>query len=84
MVRATSAAHDVLAGMVGVFRGNAHPPRQGTHVPAGTVIGSIDAMGILNPVTVEEEGYLLENRVEDGQPVEFGQVLFMLSREPLD
>jgi len=69
----------VRAGVVGIYRAAKAPPQAGDFVPAGSALGSIDSMRIPNPVLTEQEGYLLETHVEDGDPVEYGQHLFVLS-----
>jgi biotin carboxyl carrier protein len=69
----------VRAEVVGIYRGPKALPTLGEFVPAGAVLGSIDSMRVLNPVTVEHEGYLAAAHVEDGDPVEYGQQLFVLS-----
>ena len=72
----------VTSTMVGIYRAPAEPLRPGDHVGQGTTVGSIESMRILNPITVEESGYLAEALVEDGDPVEYGQELFILAPEP--
>jgi acetyl-CoA carboxylase biotin carboxyl carrier protein len=48
-------------------------------VKRGATVGHIDSMRILNPVVAEESGTVIEVLVEDGDPVEYGQRLFVLS-----
>lgn len=81
---APPARHLVSAGMVGFYRASAPPLRVGDYVDAGKTLGSIDSMGIRTPVTTSESGYLAELKVEDGEPVEYGQELVVLSPEPPD
>jgi biotin carboxyl carrier protein len=76
------AVSSVRAGMVGVFRASEKPLRAGDPVAPGATVGNIDSMGILNPVTVEEAGFVTGLLVEDGDPVEYGQELLSLSPEP--
>lgn len=76
---AEAARLSVCAGVVGIFRAAKNPPQVGDFVAAGTPLGSIDSMRIPNPVVAEQEGYLLETHVEEGDPVEYGQVLFVLT-----
>jgi acetyl/propionyl-CoA carboxylase alpha subunit len=71
----------VQAGMVGIFRALDSPLLPGDHVAEGSVIGNIDAMRIQNPVTAQAGGYITEIRVSDGDPVEYGQDLIVLSPE---
>jgi biotin carboxyl carrier protein len=72
----------VLAHRVGFFRAPARPLRPGDEVQEGAVVGQIDSIGILNPVVAGASGYVVESRVEDGDPVEYGQQLLLLSPEP--
>jgi len=68
----------IRAGRVGIFRAPGAAFRTGDLITRGAVVGQIDSMRILNPVTAEEAGYVLEALVEDGDPVEYGQGLFVL------
>jgi biotin carboxyl carrier protein len=72
----------VRAGKVGIFRTAREPVAVGTYLERGASVGSIDSMRILNPVTSEESGYVVDIHVEDGDPVEYGQELFVLTPEP--
>jgi [acyl-carrier-protein] S-malonyltransferase len=54
----------------------------GATVPAGAVLGRIDARGGVRPVTASHEAVLVEWLVEDGDPVSEGQPLVRL--EPKD
>jgi predicted deacylase len=71
----------VQADRVGIYRAAGKAPRVGDAVAAGAILGQIDSMGILNAVTTEAKGRLVETLVEDGDPVEYGQVLFALEPE---
>lgn len=73
--------HRIRSRWVGIFRSRGTLPEVGTRLPQGTVLGHVDSMRVLNPVTVDEEGYLVGARVEDGEAVEYGQELFTLSLE---
>jgi acetyl-CoA carboxylase biotin carboxyl carrier protein len=73
--------HAIPAPLVGFFRALDNPPLPGDHVTEGSVVGHIDSMRILNPVTAAESGYVVSTSVEDGEPVEFGQELFALTPE---
>ncbi|MFN3649678.1 MAG: acetyl-CoA carboxylase biotin carboxyl carrier protein [Armatimonadota bacterium] len=77
--RALPEPHRIRSGWVGVFRARAPLPEIGSYVEAGTVLGQIDSMRVLNPVAADQSGYLLASRVEDGDGVEYGQELFVLS-----
>ena len=76
----------MTAPCVGIFRaGNradAAPRTEvGATVEAGEVLGYVEAMGVLNDVEASCAGLVGEIAVEDGQPVEYGQPLFVLRAE---
>jgi oxaloacetate decarboxylase (Na+ extruding) subunit alpha len=78
---AAAENHVIRAPMVGVYRAPEAPLHLRDRMEPGAPVGSIEAMRILNPVVVEAEGYLAEILIEDGDPVEFGQELFIVSPE---
>ena len=78
---AESERHGLRAGMVGIYRSPERPLRAGSFIDRERAVGNIDSMGILSPVTAEESGYVVAVLVEDGDPVEYGQELFVLSPE---
>jgi biotin carboxyl carrier protein len=72
--------HRVTAPLVGVF----HPwlkPRGGTlvavgdRVKAGQLVGTIESLNVFNEVETSVAGRVVEIHAQDGQPVEYGQVL---------
>jgi acetyl-CoA carboxylase biotin carboxyl carrier protein len=80
---ATAASHAVVAPLVGVF----HPwlkPRGGSlaavgdRVKVGQLIGTIESLNVFNEVETTVAGRVVEVHVQDGQPVEYGQVLITL------
>ena len=50
----------------------------GTEVESETVVCIIEAMKVMNEMRAEVAGTVVEILVEDGEPIEFGQVLFLL------
>lgn len=72
-------AVSVEASMVGVFHEATRPVMPGQMVRAGEALGSIEALALRNEVRAPIDGRVDEVHVEDGQPVEFGQTLFVLS-----
>lgn len=50
----------------------------GTEVEPETVVCIIEAMKVMNEMKAEVAGTVVEILVEDGEPIEFGQVLFLL------
>lgn len=51
----------------------------GDKVKEGDTIVLIEAMKTFNPITAEKSGKIEEILVEDAQPVEFGEVLFIIA-----
>jgi biotin carboxyl carrier protein len=72
----------VRAGMVGIYRAPERAVAAGDFLPEGAIVGSIDAMRILNPIPAGRAGFVVSTLVEDGDPVEYGQELFVLAQEP--
>ncbi len=64
---------------MGRFRSAEPPLSTGDRVEAGQIVGSIESMGILNPVAAPEGGQVIGVHVQDDHAVEFGQELFELS-----
>lgn len=74
---------EVTAPMVGVFYAAPAPgdepfARVGSKVKAGETLCIIEAMKVLNEVTAEADGEVLEICVADGDLVEFGSCLMRI------
>lgn len=74
---------EVTAPMVGVFYAAPAPGdepfvRVGSKVKAGETLCIIEAMKVLNEVTAESDGEVLEICVADGDLVEFGSCLMRI------
>lgn len=74
---------EVTAPMVGVFYAAPAPGdepfvRVGSKVKAGETLCIIEAMKVLNEVTAEADGEVLEICVADGDLVEFGRCLMRI------
>jgi acetyl-CoA carboxylase biotin carboxyl carrier protein len=70
--------------MVGTFYRSAAPGTEpfvsiGTEVKEGQSICVIEAMKLMNEIPADTAGVIKEILVENGQPVEFGQPLFVLA-----
>lgn len=77
---------EVIAPMVGTFyRASApgSPPfvEVGSKVKKGDTLCIIEAMKLMNEIEAECEGEVVEIFVENAQPVEYGQILFLISPE---
>ena len=74
----------VLAERVGFFHYPTDaegPLKAGDRVAAGQVLGVIDSLSVPIPLQAARAGRVEEVLVEDGQPVEFGQPLFVVQPE---
>lgn len=72
---------EIKSPMVGTFYAQPEPGADpyvtlGSRISTGQTLCIIEAMKIMNPLDAEISGVLKEIVVQDGQPVEFGQVLF--------
>ena len=72
---------EIRSPMVGTFYKAPEPGAEayikvGNRVTPGQTVCIIEAMKIMNEIEAELAGTVREILVEDGQPVEFGQVLF--------
>jgi len=70
----------IKADLVGVFHMAKPAPGSGENLPGDRDLGFVDALGIRTPVHVRGGGKIAATRVRDGQPVEYGQVLFEIER----
>lgn len=52
--------------------------KKGDQVNAGDTLMIIEAMKVMNPIKAEKGGTVTQVLVEDGQPVEFGDVLMVI------
>tara|TARA_B100001564_G_scaffold323421_1_gene303446 strand:- start:1157 stop:1615 length:459 start_codon:yes stop_codon:yes gene_type:complete len=69
--------------MVGTFYRAASPDskpfvEKGQKVNKGDTVCILEAMKMMNQVTAEQAGTIIEILVEDSEPVEFGQPLFII------
>jgi len=72
---------EVKAPMVGTFYNSPAPDAQpyvriGDTVNEGDVLCIIEAMKLMNEIKCEVKGKIADILIENGQPVEFGQILF--------
>lgn len=81
---AVPAGHVVKSPMVGTFYRSSSPGGipfvdVGQTVKEGEALCIIEAMKLLNEIDADKGGVVLEILAENGQPVEFGQPLFVIS-----
>lgn len=69
----------VSAPMVGIFHSFNGSVAVGSIIKSGQVVGSIESMKLMNDVMSDADGTVTEVLVEDGMPVEYGQVLLRLA-----
>jgi acetyl-CoA carboxylase biotin carboxyl carrier protein len=74
---------EVTAPMVGTFYSSPTPGAKpfveiGTEVSPGDTLCIIEAMKMMNQIEAEVSGRIVSVLVEDGDPVEFGQPLFII------
>jgi acetyl-CoA carboxylase biotin carboxyl carrier protein len=76
--------HTVTSPMVGTFYEASSPGAKpfveiGQQVNVGDTLCIIEAMKMLNQIEADKAGTISARLVENGQPVEFGQSLFVIS-----
>lgn len=76
-------AETIDSPLVGTFYRAASPEsapfvQVGDRVNPDTVLGIIEAMKVMNEIKAEKSGVIKEILIENGQPVEFGQPMFVL------
>jgi len=81
---ATPEGHTVTSPMVGTFYEAASPGAKpfvsvGQQVNVGDTLCIIEAMKMLNQIEADKAGKIAARLVENGEPVEFGQSLFVIS-----
>lgn len=79
----TAGLVPVVSPMVGTFYRAPAPGaepyvKEGDPIQKGTVLCIIEAMKLMNEIESEVKGRIARIPVENGQPVEFGQTLFLV------
>jgi len=82
-VPAEPTGHIVKSPMVGTFYRSSAPGSApfievGSTVKEGDTLCIIEAMKLLNEIDADKSGVVTQVLVENGQPVEFGQPLFVI------
>lgn len=77
--------HAVTAPMVGTFYsapspGSADFVQLGDRVNVGDTLCIVEAMKMMNPIEAEVSGTIKSIRAQNGDPVEYGQTLFMIDQ----
>jgi len=82
-VSAESAGHQLLSPMVGTFYRSSAPGAAsfaeiGQQVNVGDTVCIIEAMKMMNQIEADKSGVIKAILIEDGQPVEFDEPLFII------
>lgn len=82
-VPAEPEGHTVKSPMVGTFYRSSAPGSKpfvevGQNINAGETLCIIEAMKLLNEIEADQSGVVKKILVENGQPVEYGQPLFII------
>jgi acetyl-CoA carboxylase biotin carboxyl carrier protein len=82
-VPAEPEGHVVKSPMVGTFYRSSAPGAKpfveiGQNINAGETLCIIEAMKLLNEIEADQSGIVKKVMVENGQPVEYGQPLFIV------
>ena len=80
---AASGGHEVTSPMVGTFYSGPAPGAKpfvdlGSRVEMGDTLCIVEAMKMMNPIEADVDGTVVSILAENGAPVEFGQVLFLI------
>jgi acetyl-CoA carboxylase biotin carboxyl carrier protein len=72
---------EITSPIVGTFYAKPSPDSEnfveiGSHVESNTIVCILEAMKVMNEIKAEVAGTIVEIMVENGQAVEYGQVLF--------
>jgi len=75
--------HSMIAPMVGTYYSSPAPGAKsfvqvGSEVQVGDVLCIIEAMKMMNQIEADKAGRVVSMLVENGEPVEFGQPLFII------
>jgi acetyl-CoA carboxylase biotin carboxyl carrier protein len=75
--------HNVVAPLVGVFHVAAKPKGKplvgvGDRVKVGQHVAAIESLNVINEVEAPVAGRIIEILIQEGQPVEYGQLLMTI------
>lgn len=79
----TKKYHEIKSPIVGTFYRSPSPDAPpyvdvGSKVKPGTVLCIVEAMKLMNEIESDIAGTIVKINVENGKPVEYGQVLFLV------
>lgn len=73
---ATPEGKDILSPLVGIFHEAAKPAKIGDRLQKGDVVCLIEAMKLMNEVTMPEDGEIVWVAASENDTVEYDQLLF--------
>jgi len=81
----TAKHHEIKSPIVGTFYKSPAPDAApfvevGTLIQPGTVLCIVEAMKLMNEIEADVTGKIVKVMVENGQPVEYGQTLFLVDK----
>lgn len=81
--------HAVTAPMVGTYYSAASPGsppfvQVGDRINEGDTLCIVEAMKMMNQIEAEVSGTIKSMRVQNGDPVEYGQILFVIDQRGAD
>ena len=81
--KAEKVLHEIRSPIVGTFYRAPAPDAEpfvqvGSHVTPGTTLCIIEAMKLMNEIQSDVAGTVVKICVENGQPVEYNQLLFLI------
>ncbi len=79
--RAKVELFHVVSPVVGTFHFLPEMPQVGALLKPGQALGYVRAVNVQHTIDVEKPGKLSEIHAQEGQPVEFGQLLFTIENE---
>jgi acetyl-CoA carboxylase biotin carboxyl carrier protein len=80
---------EVTSPMVGTFYSASSPDSEpfvkiGDHVKTGDTLCIIEAMKMMNPIESDVSGTIKSIRIQNGEPVEFGQTIVVIDQHKND
>lgn len=77
--------HEIHSPIVGTFYRSPAPDAApfvevGSQIQSGTVLCIVEAMKLMNEIESDVSGKIVKVMVEDGQAVEYGQVMFLVEK----
>jgi len=79
----TTNTLEIKSPMVGTFYTAPSPGAKpyveiGSHIKSGDIVCIVEAMKLMNEIKAEVGGKVVQILVESGEPIEFGQTLFVI------